>query len=76
MPQAFGDVQLDGQLDRQAILQRLDELERIALRQGSAIGTASAFDETVDAIRLWSEEVSRRGIEIVGVSALANGTAP
>ncbi|MFA7415801.1 MAG: divergent polysaccharide deacetylase family protein [Rhizobium sp.] len=76
MPQAFADVQLDGQLDRQAILQRLDELERIALRQGSAIGTASAFDETVDAIRLWSEEVSRRGIEIVGVSALANGTAP
>ncbi len=76
MPQAFADVQLDGQLDRQAILQRLDELERVALRQGSAIGTASAFDETVDAIRQWSEEASRRGIEIVGVSALANGAAP
>ncbi len=40
MPHAFGDLQLDAQLQEQAILQKLDELERIARRKGSAIGIA------------------------------------
>ncbi|PZU86396.1 MAG: hypothetical protein DI528_09495 [Shinella sp.] len=71
MPQAYGNLQLDGQLDRRAILDKLDELERIARRNGGAIGTASAFDETILAIREWAKEASGRGIEIVGVSAFA-----
>lgn len=71
MPHAFADLQLDGQLDEKAILTRLDELERIARKNGTAIGTASAFDESIAAIRKWSEEATLRGIEIVGVSAIA-----
>lgn len=71
MPHAFADLQLDGQLDEKAILTRLDELERIARKNGTAIGTASAFDESIAAIRTWSEEATLRGIEIVGVSAIA-----
>lgn len=71
MPAAFADVQIDGQLDRAAILGKLDELERIANRKGYAIGTGSAFDETVAAVNEWYQEATRRGIEIVGVSALA-----
>lgn len=72
LPHAFGDMTLDGQLQKDAILKKLDELERIAGRKGTAIGVASAFDESIDAIRQWSEEVSQRGIEIVGVSSLAS----
>lgn len=72
LPHAFGDLTLDGQLQKDAILKKLDELERIAGRKGTAIGIASAFDESIDAIRQWSEEVSQRGIEIVGVSSLAS----
>lgn len=71
MPYAAGDLQLDGQLQEQAILQKLDELERIARRQGAAVGIASAFDETIAAVAKWSEEAAARGVEIVGVSALA-----
>ncbi len=71
LPIAFGDVTLDGQIDRNSILKKLDELERIANRKGEAIGIASAFDESIDAIRQWSEEASQRGIEIVGIAALA-----
>lgn len=71
VPHAFADVQLDGELQPDAILKKLDELERIARRNGSAIGVASAFDESVDAISKWSEEAAMRGIEIVAVSALA-----
>ncbi|MDO9416724.1 divergent polysaccharide deacetylase family protein [Pararhizobium sp.] len=72
VPHAFGDVVLDGQINKTAILTKLDELERIALRKGTAIGTASAFDESVDAIAEWSAEAAKRGIEIVGVSAAVN----
>ncbi|TCL73034.1 divergent polysaccharide deacetylase family protein [Rhizobium sp. BK251] len=70
-PHASADVRLDGQLDVDAIMKKLDELERIARRNGQAIGVASAFDESLDAINEWSEEARLRGIEIVAVSALA-----
>lgn len=70
-PHAFADLQLDADLSRAAVLKKLDELERIARRNGTAIGMASAFDESVDAIREWCEEAGGRGIEIVGVASLA-----
>lgn len=70
-PHAFADLQLDADLSREAVLKKLDELERIARRNGTAIGIASAFDESVDAIREWCEEAGGRGIEIVGVASLA-----
>lgn len=71
-PHAFADMQLDGELQQDAILKKLDELERVARRNGTAIGVASAFDESIDAISKWSQEASMRGIEIVAVSALAD----
>lgn len=70
LPHAFADVVLDGQVQTQAILRKLDELGRIADRQGTAIGIAAAYDESIDAVRQWSEEATQRGIEIVGVSAI------
>ena len=70
-PHAFADLQLDADLSKEAVLRKLDELERIARRNGTAIGIASAFDESVDAIREWCEEAGGRGIEIVGVASLA-----
>lgn len=75
LPHAFGDLTLDGQLQKEAILKKLDELERIATRKGTAIGIASAFDESVDAIRQWNEEASQRGIELVGIASLASDRA-
>jgi polysaccharide deacetylase 2 family uncharacterized protein YibQ len=74
-PHAFADIVLDGQLQTQAILRKLDDLERIATRKGTAIGVASAFDESIDAIRQWTEEASQRGIEIVGVSAIVRDSS-
>lgn len=71
-PHAFADVVLDQEVSKAAVLKKLDELERIALRKGSAVGVASAFDESVDAVTEWAREAQGRGIEIVGVSALAD----
>lgn len=70
VPHGFADMVVDDQIDRTAILKKLDELERIARRNGGAIGVASAFDESVAAISEWMDEASTRGIEFVGVSAL------
>ncbi len=71
-PTGFADLQLDDQVNETAILRKLDDLERVARRNGSAIGVASAFDESVAAIAKWSVEAAARGIEIVGVSALVS----
>ncbi len=71
MPHAFADLILDNEVSENAILQKLDELERIAYRKGTAIGVASGFDETLSALRKWAGEASGKSIEIVGVSALA-----
>lgn len=69
-PHTFGDMTIDAQLDRQAILRKLDDLERLAQRKGTAIGIGSAFDETVDAVAEWVKEAQGRGVEIVGVASL------
>lgn len=72
VPYATADVQIDGELERGAILKKLDALENIARREGTAIGVASAFDVSVEAIATWANEAKARGIEIVGVSALVD----
>lgn len=71
MPQAFADVVLDNEVKKDAILKKLDALERIALSKGKAVGVASGFDETVDAVAEWAKAANGRGVEIVGISALA-----
>lgn len=72
VPHGFADVVVDSELSHAAILRKLDELERVARRDGAAIGVGSAFEESVAAIAEWMEEASGRGIEFVGVSALVN----
>lgn len=69
-PAAFGDMVLDSEVDEGAIMRRLDDLERLARRNGTAIATASAFDETISAVSQWVNEAEARGIEIVGVASL------
>lgn len=71
-PYAAAHATVDANRDRASILERLDDLERVARAQGYAIGTGSAFDVTIDTITSWVAEARRRGVEIVPVSALAN----
>lgn len=72
IPFAASDLVLDAQQERGYILEKLDELERIARRNGTAIGVASAFEVSVNAIADWANEAKARGIEIVSISAVAN----
>jgi polysaccharide deacetylase 2 family uncharacterized protein YibQ len=70
-PFAAADAVIDAARDRNAVLAKLDELERIAVSRGTALGTGSAFDVTVDAVAEWAAGAKKRGVEIVPVSALA-----
>jgi len=72
IPFAASDIILDGKQERGYILEKLDDLERIARRNGTAIGVASAFEVSVDAIAAWVNEAKARGIEFVGVAAVAD----
>lgn len=72
IPFAASDIVLDAKQERGHVLEKLDDLERIARRNGQAVGVASAFDVSIDAIAAWANEAKARGIEIVGISALAD----
>ncbi|MAS14468.1 MAG: hypothetical protein CMH69_14315 [Nitratireductor sp.] len=81
VPFAASDVLIDPtgnnrRPDRGEIFKKLDELERISRARGFAIGTGSAFGETIDAVAEWAAEVSARGIELVPISALAADPQP
>ncbi|MCR4267859.1 divergent polysaccharide deacetylase family protein [Nitratireductor sp. ZSWI3] len=76
VPFAAADTLIDPITDRRRpdpreIRKRLDELERIARAKGYAVGTGSAFDETIDTVAGWADEVTARGIELVPISAVA-----
>ncbi|WP_346432595.1 divergent polysaccharide deacetylase family protein [Pseudohoeflea coraliihabitans] len=72
IPFAAADLVIDTSRQRGDILAQLDTLERIARRNGTAIGVGSAFEITVDTVASWTNEAKARGIEIVGVAALAD----
>lgn len=69
---ATGDIVIDDVQDKNGIMKKLDQLEASARASGSAIATGTAFDATIEAVAEWSQEAKKRGVEIVGVSALAN----
>jgi uncharacterized protein len=71
VPFAAGDAVIDEDPQHGAILEKLDELERIARARGFAIGTGSALGVTVEAVAVWAGEVRKRGIELVPISAVA-----
>ncbi|MEX3011641.1 divergent polysaccharide deacetylase family protein [Hoeflea sp. TYP-13] len=72
VPHAAADLVVDSSVDHGDIMKKLDDVERIARRNGSAIAVASAFDTSVNAIAAWANEAKARGIEIVSVSALTD----
>ena len=71
VPFVAADAVIDAVQDRNAILDKLDQLERTARMKGHAVGTGSAFGVTVEAVRSWAAEGGPRGIGIGSVSALA-----
>ncbi|WP_306120576.1 MULTISPECIES: divergent polysaccharide deacetylase family protein [unclassified Roseitalea] len=72
VPFVSADTVIDGSQDPADILERLKALEELADARGSAIGTGSALELTVDTVARWANGAKKRGFEIVGVAALAD----
>ena len=71
VPFAVGDIAIDADRDSEAIAAQLARIEEMARGTGRAIGVASAFPESIEAIARWIGTVESRGFEVVPVSALA-----
>jgi polysaccharide deacetylase 2 family uncharacterized protein YibQ len=70
VPYARADVVIDTIDDQTAVANRLAQLETLARQRGYAIGSGSAFPNTIEAVRAWAATALSRGFEIVPVTAL------
>ena len=67
------DVFLDNDSDHpSSIRKQLDELTRLAIQHGSAIGIGHPHPVTIAELRKWLADASAQGVEIVPVSKLMN----
>ena len=70
LPFAQGNIIIDDGRTVRIIDKNLAALEKLARRNGKAIGIASAFPLSVRQISGWIKKARKRGIEIVPISAL------
>lgn len=69
-PSLTASVRLDRIRREDEIVRQLNELAKIARRDGVAIGTASAFPQSVEIITKWIEAAEQEGIAVVPASGL------
>jgi polysaccharide deacetylase 2 family uncharacterized protein YibQ len=72
VPVVTADLILDQERSVDAIERSLRQLESIAAERGMAVGVASAFPTSVEAIARWAGEAGARGVTIVPASAALN----
>lgn len=68
IPVTNRDVFLDNEQDLNYILGQLDELERVAKREGNALAIGHPYSQTVAALRLWIPTLAAKGITIIPIS--------
>jgi uncharacterized protein len=70
LPQAASDRDLDSTLSPAGLDQTLAELEPIARRKGSAIGTGSPYPLTIDRLIAWAAALESKGLVLAPLSAV------
>ncbi len=71
VPHAGRDIFIDNTPeDERSIWSQLRKLERVARRRGEAIGIAHPHDKTLDVLRQWIPEASRRGFVLVPLTTV------
>lgn len=71
IPNVVGDVLLDEELSATAIQARMISLEKVANKNGFAIGIAQAYPLSVQQIGLWAAKLQERGFLLVPVTSIA-----
>ena len=59
---------IDAQTDGSAIEARLRELERMAIKNGKALGTGFPYPITIDTVKTWAERLESSGIVLAPAS--------
>jgi uncharacterized protein len=73
LPRAVSDVALDQQqVSRDAIDQRLQQLEAQARQSGTALGLGEVYPVTIERLALWIPGLERKGVALAPVSAVAD----
>jgi len=73
LPHAVSDLVLDRQAARDAIDQRLQQLETLARQNGVAVGiTSDVYPVTMERVALWFQGLAQKGIVLAPVSATAD----
>ena len=73
LPRAVGDLSLDQpQASRDAIDQRLSQLEQAARQTGVAVGLGEVYPVTIERLAQWIPSLERKGIALAPVSATAD----
>lgn len=72
MPSAKNNRYIDNVLTSVEIQKHLGELEKTAVRLGTALGLARAIPLSINEISEWAGTLANKGIELVPVTAIAN----
>lgn len=70
------DVFLDNQNDYEYVLKQLQKLEKIALKQGYAVGIGHPKSATVEALTDWLKDLEGKPIKLVALSELMDMKNP
>jgi hypothetical protein len=71
LPRVASDRILDDEASRDAIDQRLADLEATARRNGVALGIGYAYPATIERVAAWAKTLDEKGLALAPVSALA-----
>lgn len=69
MPSAVRDVFIDNEINKEAILKQLKQVERIARKNGIAIAIGHPHKETIAALKQWMPEAVESGFYFIPMSA-------
>ena len=72
MPVARSDSFIDSPASRDAVDAKLEELEKLARRDGAALGIGFLYPVTIERIVNWAPGLGARGVVLAPVSAVVN----
>jgi polysaccharide deacetylase 2 family uncharacterized protein YibQ len=73
LPMQRANMVIDAEPTAVAIAEALEQLEQEAIRNGSAIGTGSGLNVTIETVAEWTKTLQEKGILLVPVSAAYKG---
>ena len=72
LPKAFNNVFVDREPSQEKIKNKLDELERIALKRRFAVGIAQPFPITIEILSQWTERLKSKQIALAPITAIVD----